>query len=131
MENRPRQGRNNKGVALDARMLLSYILKMKKRQRPSKIADLMDTIWEALDSGRYVDMVHAQERQLQRNITRPEYTYVLRHGYHEARKDTFEEPYNAWNYAIRGKTLDKRDLRVIVSFDDSGMLIITTIEVHK
>jgi hypothetical protein len=112
-------------------MLLSYILKMKKRQRPSKIADLMDTIWEALDSGRYVDMVHAQERQLQRNITRPEYTYVLRHGYHEARKDTFEEPYNAWNYAIRGKTLDKRDLRVIVSFDDSGMLIITTIEVHK
>ena len=60
-----------------------------------------------------MDMVHAQERQIQRKITRPEYTYVLRHGYHEARKDTFEEPYNACNYAIRGKTLDKRDLQYL------------------
>ena len=112
-------------------MLLSYILTMKRRQRPPKMADLMDKVREALDSGQYVDMVHAQERQIQRQIIRPEYTYVLRNGYHEARKDTFEEPYNAWNYAVRGKTFDKRDLRVIVSFDDGGMLIITTIEVYK
>ena len=34
-------------------------------------------------------------------------------------------------HAVRGKTLDKRDLRVVVSFDATGMLIITTIEVHK
>ena len=82
-------------------MLLSYILTVKKRQRPPKLTDLMDKVREAVAD-----------------------------GYHEARKDTFEEPYNAWNYAIRGKTLDQRDLRVVVSFDDSGMLIITTIEVH-
>ena len=41
------------------------------------------------------------------------------------------QQYNAWNYAIRGRTVDRRDLRVIVSFDEDGMLIITTIEVEK
>lgn len=102
-----------------------------KRKRPPKIADLMNRVREALDAGRYVDMVHAQERQAQRNITRPEYAYVLRHGYHEARKDQFEPHYGAWNYAIRGKTIDQRELRVVVSFDDGLMLIITTIEVGQ
>ena len=41
------------------------------------------------------------------------------------------QQYNAWNYAIRGRTVDRRDLRVIVSFDEDGMLLITTIEVEK
>ncbi len=92
----------------------------------------MDRIRETLDSGRYLDMLHAEKRQRQRKITRPEYIYVLRHGYHEARKDKFEELYKSWNYAVRGKTIDKRDLRVIVAFDDSEMLlIITTIEVGR
>ncbi|MCP4545485.1 MAG: DUF4258 domain-containing protein [bacterium] len=103
-----------------------------KSRRPPKIPDLMDRIREALDSGRYLDMSHAEQRQRQRKITRPEYIYVLRHGYHEARKDKFEELYGSWNYANRGKTIDKRALRVIASFDDSEtLLIITTIEVGR
>lgn len=54
--------------------------------------------------------------------------YVIRHGYHEKRKDSFSEEYQGWNYAIRGKTIDRRSLRVVVSFDESGMLIITAID---
>ena len=104
---------------------------MKKRKRPSKHTRLMERIWEALDSGRYRDVVHAQDRQRERWITRPEYTYVLRNGYHEAKKDEFKEEHTAWNYAIRGRTVDQRDLRIIVSFDEEGLLIITTIEVGK
>jgi len=104
---------------------------MSKKKRPPKLPQLMERISKALDSGKYRDVVHAQIRQQERQITRPEYTYVLRNGFHEARKDQFMPEYNAWNYAIRGRTVDRRDLRVVVSFDEDGMLIITTIEVGK
>ena len=82
---------------------------------------------EALDSGRFLDTVHATQRRAERQITRPEVLYVLRHGWHEKRKDVFDTRYQAWNYAIRGKTLDGRHLRIVVSFDDPGLLIITAI----
>ena len=55
-------------------------------ERPAKHARLMAAIGEALDSGFYRDVVHAQQRQKERRITRPEYTYVLRNGYHESAK---------------------------------------------
>lgn len=75
-----------------------------------------------------MDTTHAFIRMTQRQVTLPEMLHVLRNGYHEKRKDEFKEQHNAWNYAIRGKTLDKRELRVCVSFDKSGMLIITAID---
>ena len=40
----------------------------------------------------------------------------------------FDERFKVWNYAIRGKTLDKREIRVMASFDQQNMLIITAIE---
>ena len=53
---------------------------------------------------------------------------MLRNGYHEKRKDKYEELYKAWSYSIRGKTVDNRRLRIVVSFDkETGMLIITAI----
>lgn len=53
--------------------------------------------------------------------------YVLRRGWHEKRKDVFDAHYLAWNYAIRGKTADGRQLRVVVSFENKDLLIITAI----
>jgi hypothetical protein len=44
--------------------------------------------------------------------------YVLRHGWHEKRQEVFDTHYQAWNYAIRGKTVDRRSLRMIVSFEE-------------
>jgi hypothetical protein len=52
----------------------------------------------------------------------------LRHGYHEQRKDICNEEFDAWNYAVRGRTIDRRNIRVAVSFDENGMLIITAID---
>lgn len=65
---------------------------------------------------------------VERRITRPEVLYILRHGHHEPRKDTFSSEHMAWSYAIRGRTLDGRNLRVCVSLDASRMLIITAID---
>jgi hypothetical protein len=81
----------------------------------------------AVEAGDFIDMVHASERQAKRQVTRPEYVYVLRTGNHEKRKDEFKEEHQAWNYAIRGKTLDGRTLRVPVSFTEEGTLLVITV----
>ena len=96
-----------------------------------KIENLLDVVSKALDTGDYLDTSHANVRKGEREISRPEIVYVLRHGFHEARKDKYEEQYKAWNYAIRGKTVDRRELRVVVSFDTAGMLIITAIDLDQ
>ena len=95
---------------------------------PSKLPALMPAIRAALEQGDYIYSNHALERQNQRKITRSEVLQVLKGGHHEKAKDTYEEAYKAWNYAVRGKTGDKRELRIIVSFDPQGMLIVTAID---
>jgi hypothetical protein len=93
---------------------------------------MMTHIRNCIEQGRYLDTRHALERQVERAINRNEILYVLKNGYHEKKKDKFDELYQAWNYAVRGKTLDRRELRVVISFEDaSGMLLITAIELKK
>lgn len=92
----------------------------------------MDRIKICIKIGAYRDTFHASERKSERNITLPEIIQVLTTGRHEKSKDRFEEVHNAWNYAIRGQTLDGLDLRVIVSFDEErGLLIITAFYVER
>lgn len=93
-----------------------------------KILKLLDEVIICIESGLYFDTRHATDRQSERSITRTEVLYVLRNGRHEKSKDIYQVQYRTWNYAIRGKTIDKRDIRVIISFDESNMLIITAIE---
>jgi Domain of unknown function (DUF4258) len=99
---------------------------------PEKLLNLMSVIRACIEDGRYLDTRHAFERQDERRISRPEILYVLKNGHHEKKKDKFDEFHREWNYAVQGKTVDRRNLRVIVSFDEaSGMLIITAIELKK
>ncbi len=91
----------------------------------------MSAVRTCIEEGHYLDTRHAAERQGERQINRPEILYVLKNGHQEKKKDKFDEFYNAWSYAIRGRTVDRRELRVIVSFDANGMLIITAIELKK
>jgi len=68
----------------------------------------------------------------QRKVTRPEVRQVLENGHHEPRKDKFDEEYETWNYVIEGKTVDKREIRVAVAFEDSdGFVVITVIDTTK
>lgn len=101
-----------------------------KSNKPDKDKNLLAKVKIAIESGNYIDVTHAIERSIERAITRTEYEYVLKNGWHEKKKDEFKEEYNSWNYAIRGKTLDKRELRVIVSFDENDLLIITVIDLE-
>jgi len=100
-------------------------------KRDSKLKDILKITKECLESGKYIYVGHAQQRLQEREVTRLEVKQVLKNGYHEKRKDEFKEDHQTWNYSIRGKTIDKKELRVAVTFDKNNMLIITVIDLSK
>jgi hypothetical protein len=99
--------------------------------KKDKISDLLEKVHRCIKHGFYLDTRHATDRQSERRISRPEIIYVLKNGRHEKNKDHYQDRYKSWNYAIRGKTIDRRDVRVIVAFDENNMLIITAIELES
>ena len=112
-------------------MVHKVTLFMVESEKSEKIPDLLLRIRACLESGKYLFSNHALLRKKERFLTIPKITQqVLRNGYHEKKKDQWDQTHNAWNYAIRGKTIDNEDLRVIVSFDENGMLIITVIRLE-
>lgn len=103
---------------------------MAKREKIDS-GKLMQMIQRAVLSGSYRDTYHSAERRSKRSVTRVEMEYALLQGWHEKRKDTYNPIYETWDYSIRGKTIDLRNLRIIVSFDEDGMLVITVIDLDK
>ncbi len=99
---------------------------ISKGTRPPKIPNLLEVIKACVESGKYRSCLHLEKRERERSITRREILHVLLHGFHEKKEDDFEKQFQTWNYAVRGKTIDQRELRVFVSFDDETMMIIIT-----
>ena len=89
-----------------------------------KTAELLRKIREHVQKGTYVITSHALERQNQRQIDLKHVLYVLKNGMREEEKDLFDVKKQEWKYAIRGKTIDQIDLRIIVAFEEE-MIIIT------
>lgn len=90
---------------------------------------MLDLARAHLESGRYRDTRHAADRKEEREITLMDVKHAIREGWHERARDRFQEEYDSWSYAIRGKTVDKRDLRVIVAFEpdpDGELLLLVT-----
>lgn len=113
----------NKGV--DTRLSAS----VAKKIRPKQIVHLSEKIRDCIENDRYTQTKHALERESERSIDLRDALYVLKTGHHEKNKTTFDEIFQSWKYAIRGKTLDDLDIRVIVTFDEDGMLIIAVMHV--
>ena len=55
---------------------------------------------------------------------------VIRDQGHESGKDEYKQEHRAWSYSMRGKTVDGRPLRIVVSFDADDLLIITVIDLE-
>lgn len=101
-------------------------------KRPKKHTDIVALVKKCVTSGRFYDTRHATNRKGERAITLLEIQHVFENGFHEKKKDEFKPEFNAWNYAIRGKTVDGRSLRVAVSFESGKrMVIITAIDLEK
>ncbi|MFU8802607.1 MAG: DUF4258 domain-containing protein [Bradymonadaceae bacterium] len=95
-----------------------------------KLENVLEVVRQHLADDFYGLSGHARSRMIERDIDLPDVIYTLRHGWHEKSKDQFDETYDSWNYAVRGKTVDDRNLRIVVTFDE-GMLIVTTIDLDK
>ena len=98
--------------------------------RPAKLPDamLLKLIREAERTGAYRFVAHAAQRLEERSISLIEIQHILRHGYREARKDEFKAEHKTWNYALRGRTLDSRELRLALTPGGPGLFIITAID---
>lgn len=75
-----------------------------------KMEDLLSVIRNQVAAGAYVDTRHFQVRKRQRVITIDEVLQVLESGVHEGERGRFNDYHEAWEYAIRGKTIDGRTL---------------------
>jgi hypothetical protein len=99
--------------------------------RLPKISNLLKIVKKKAEDGEFILMPHAVERRFQRSISIDDIVKVLSTGWHEAKKDEFRQEYAVWNYSIRGVTIDKRNLRVVVSFDENNLLVVTVIRLQK
>lgn len=87
---------------------------------------LRGEILRHIKNGKYRLTKHAAEEQAKDEIDLQDTLHVLKTGFHENKKTSFNNAFQTWNYAIRGKTEDLKDVRVIISFS-SEMMIVTVI----
>ncbi len=104
----------------------------KASNRPVKVSDdeLLELIENSIKNKSYYFTTHGSERANERkDVSELQVIAILKSTskFHEKKKDEYSEEFKAWNYAIRGKTLDDDNVRIVVSFDDKNMLIITVI----
>lgn len=100
-----------------------------KKRSPEKHPDPHKTIRDFLEQDKIFETGHALQRLQQREVTHLEYRYVLKNGYREKSRDRYDESFKEWTYAMKGKTLDGRLLRVVVAFDEK-LNVITVIDLE-
>ncbi len=89
-------------------------------------ARLRKEILQHIMSGKYRITKHASEQQKHRKIDLRDTLYVLKTGVHEKAKTLLVD--SVWKYAIKGKTEDFQEVRVIVAFSNE-LIIITVMDV--
>ncbi len=110
---------------------------MKPKKITTNSKELFAIIEQKIAQGLYIFTSHAKQRGKQRNITEEQVLNILenKQGYTRRwnkKKDTFESSFidaaPAWRYCIEGTTPDKEDVRIILTFTDDFMPIITVIK---
>jgi hypothetical protein len=94
---------------------------------PDKDPEIAKKIKDAITKGKYRFTAHALEQMKARKVITNEVSYVLKNGYLETSKDSYDEVSQNWKYAMRGHTVDGRDLRVIVAMK-LNIIVITVID---
>jgi len=110
----------------------------KVAQKPNKKTDaeLWTLITKMISVGNYVFLKHAHDRLKDRNISDIDVLDILenkprRKRKRNKRKDVLLSGYSDWNYCIEGNDLDSGKIRIIISFDDELMLVITVIRIDN
>lgn len=88
---------------------------------------LLEMIRQLIALNRYRSSGHFQEREKQRQIFLWEVLHVLQHGSHEEERDEWDHKHQLWKYAVKGRTLDGRELRIVVSILVKKCLLLITV----
>ena len=109
----------------------------KKGSKPKKTEkrgdkELFQLIESKISSGDYLFKKHAKQRQKDRDISDIEVLDILEGKSKRGRrrnkaKDRYEEGRSDWNYCIEGQNLDAKKMRIVISFEEDLMPIITVI----
>lgn len=107
-------------------------------KRPNKKTEqeLFGLISQKIEEGEYVFLNHARQRLQERDILDLEVLDILegkprRRRKRNRAKDKYEEGRQDWNYCIEGETLDAERIRIIISFNEDLMPIITVIKLNE
>jgi len=110
----------------------------RKLTKPIKKTDgeLFQLLSEKIASSDYVFLAHAKQRLKDRDITDIEVLDILENKRDCNRrrnkaKDKYAEGYQDWNYCIEGCNVDGDKIRIIISFMDDLMPIITVISLDN
>ena len=113
---------------------MESVFKNTMSKWPNKKTDdeLYALLENKIHTGNYVFLKHAKERQKERFISDLDVLDILegkksRNRTRNHVKDQYKEGYQDWNYCIEGVNVDKEKIRIIVSFLDGLMPIITVI----
>ena len=103
---------------------------MTKQKALEKLSDPLKKIRECVAQGKYQFSKHALDRVKERGIDVQTTKYILLNGQEYTRKTLFDNEHNNWKYAVQGETIDDLTVRVIVTIDMHGIIIITVIDVQ-
>lgn len=104
---------------------------MVAKNKSGWIKDIHGEIIRHIKVRRYRITNHARERQEKYKVTLPNLLFVLSNGFHDEEKTLFSNEFQAWKYAIRGKTIDGlEEFRVVVAFENE-MAILTVIRLRR
>jgi len=108
------------------------------KEKPNKETDkdLYSLIAKKLTSLDYIFTKHSKQRLADRNITDIDVLEILEGKISKKRKrnkskDKYEHGQQDWNYCIEGINIDKIKIRIIISFRDDLLLIITVINLSN
>lgn len=101
---------------------------MKPKKKTDKV--LFSLLDEKIANAEYVFNKHAKQRQIDRTISDLDVLNILvdknkRNRHRNKKKDKYEEGREDWNYCVEGQNLLKKSIRIIISFEDDMIPIIT------
>lgn len=113
---------------------ISTVRPSDKKNRVPKAQNVVAKMKSLLVANKVRFSGHAHQRMAERNVIYFEILQALNNGKHDPKRDRFNDELASWEYSIEGATVDRRRLRIGVSFEvgESGerIVVITVIDLN-
>jgi hypothetical protein len=111
------------------------VKKSQKKPVKKKDSQVYSLTEDKIAMGEYIFLNHAKQRLKDRSIIDIDVLDILegkkdRNRRRNKSKDKYELGHKDWNYCIEGSNLDGIKIRIIISFDEDNVLVITVIRLN-